>query len=45
MCRYKNQLQEQQEAGQGLDTFKHNKPDVNIMYYYEFGHKLMPKEA
>jgi U4/U6.U5 tri-snRNP-associated protein 1 len=42
---YENRLREQQEARQNLETFKNYKPDVNIVYYDEFGRALTPKEA
>ena len=42
---YENRLREQQEARQNLDTYKEYKPDVNIVYYDEFGRELTPKEA
>ena len=42
---YENRQREQQEARQNLETFKHYKPDVNIVYYDEFGRELTPKEA
>ncbi|TRM64687.1 SART-1 protein [Schizophyllum amplum] len=42
---YENRLREQQEAREQLETFKHYKPDVNIVYYDEFGRALTPKEA
>ncbi|KAK7691056.1 hypothetical protein QCA50_006159 [Cerrena zonata] len=42
---YENRLREQQEARQNLDSFKEYKPDVNIVYYDEFGRELTPKEA
>lgn len=42
---YENRLREQQEARQNLDAFKEYKPDVNIVYYDEFGRALTPKEA
>lgn len=42
---YENRVREQQEARQNLESFKHYKPDVNIVYYDEFGRELTPKEA
>ncbi|KAI0707364.1 SART-1 protein [Earliella scabrosa] len=42
---YENRVREQQEARQNLEAFKHYKPDVNIVYYDEFGRELTPKEA
>ncbi|KAI0784257.1 SART-1 family-domain-containing protein [Abortiporus biennis] len=42
---YENRVREQQEARQNLESFKDYKPDVNIVYYDEFGRELTPKEA
>jgi U4/U6.U5 tri-snRNP-associated protein 1 len=42
---YDNRLRDQQEARENLDMFKDYKPDVNIVYYDEFGRQLTPKEA
>lgn len=42
---YENRLRDQHEARDNLDTFKHYKPDINIVYYDEFGRELTPKEA
>ena len=42
---YENRLREQQEARENLESFKNYKPDVNIVYYDEFGRALTPKEA
>ncbi|KAJ8579628.1 SART-1 protein, partial [Rhizopogon salebrosus TDB-379] len=42
---YENRLREQQEARAQLDLFKNYKPDVNIVYYDEYGRSLTPKEA
>ena len=42
---YENRIREQQEARQNLESFKNYKPDVNIVYYDEFGRELTPKEA
>ncbi|KAI0049811.1 SART-1-domain-containing protein [Auriscalpium vulgare] len=42
---YENRLREQQEARANLEAFKNYKPDVNIVYYDEFGRTLTPKEA
>lgn len=42
---YENRLREQQDARQNLDSFKDYKPDVNIVYYDEFGRELSAKEA
>ena len=42
---YENRLRDQQEARAGLESFKEYKPDVNIVYYDEFGRELTPKEA
>ncbi|KAK1217255.1 hypothetical protein PQX77_020104 [Marasmius sp. AFHP31] len=42
---YENRLREQQEARDNLESFKHYKPDVNIVYYDEHGRELTPKEA
>ncbi|KAK2460357.1 hypothetical protein APHAL10511_007746 [Amanita phalloides] len=42
---YENRLREQQEARENLETFKNYKPDINIVYYDEFGRELTPKEA
>jgi len=42
---YENRMREQQEARENLNMFKDYKPDVNIVYYDEFGRQLTPKEA
>jgi U4/U6.U5 tri-snRNP-associated protein 1 len=42
---YENRMREQQEARENLEMFKDYKPDVNIVYYDEFGRALTPKEA
>lgn len=42
---YENRLREQQEARDNMDTFKNYKPDINIVYYDEYGRALTPKEA
>jgi U4/U6.U5 tri-snRNP-associated protein 1 len=42
---YENRLREQQEARENLEAFKNYKPDVNIVYYDEYGRSLTPKEA
>ncbi|KXN89099.1 U4/U6.U5 tri-snRNP-associated protein 1 [Leucoagaricus sp. SymC.cos] len=42
---YENRMREQQEARENLEMFKDYKPDVNIVYYDEFGRQLTPKEA
>ncbi|KAG5642574.1 hypothetical protein DXG03_002525 [Asterophora parasitica] len=42
---YENRMREQQEARDNLEAFKNYKPDVNIVYYDEFGRALTPKEA
>ena len=42
---YENRLREQQEARDNLEAFKNYKPDVNIVYYDEYGRSLTPKEA
>lgn len=42
---YDNRLREQQEARDNMEAFKNYKPDVNIVYYDEFGRALTPKEA
>lgn len=42
---YENRLREQQEARDNMEAFKNYKPDVNIVYYDEFGRALTPKEA
>ncbi|KAF9066625.1 SART-1 family-domain-containing protein [Rhodocollybia butyracea] len=42
---YENRMREQQEARDNLESFKHYKPDVNIVYYDEHGRTLTPKEA
>lgn len=42
---YENRLREQREARESLEAFKDYKPDVNIVYYDEFGRTLTPKEA
>ncbi|KAG7089595.1 hypothetical protein E1B28_011262 [Marasmius oreades] len=42
---YENRSREQQEARDNLESFKQYKPDVNIVYYDEFGRELTPKEA
>ena len=42
---YENRSREQQEARQTMDLYKNYKPDVNIVYYDEFGRELTPKEA
>jgi len=42
---YENRMREQQEARENLNMFKDYKPDVNIVYYDEYGRQLTPKEA
>ncbi|KAG6879874.1 hypothetical protein C0992_010227 [Termitomyces sp. T32_za158] len=42
---YENRIREQQEARDNLEMFRTYKPDVNIVYYDEFGRTLTPKEA
>ena len=42
---YENRLRDQQDARENLESFKNYKPDVNIVYYDEFGRALTPKEA
>lgn len=42
---YENRVREQQEARENLETFKNYKPDVNIVYYDEFGRALSLKES
>lgn len=42
---YENRLREQQEARDNMEAFKNYKPDVNIVYYDEFGRALTAKEA
>ena len=42
---YENRLREQQEARAQLELFKNYKPDVNIVYYDEYGRSLTPKES
>jgi U4/U6.U5 tri-snRNP-associated protein 1 len=42
---YENRLRDQHEARDNLDAFKNYKPDINIVYYDEFGRELTPKEA
>ena len=42
---YENRVREQQESRASLDLFKNYKPDINIVYYDEFGRSLTPKEA
>lgn len=42
---YENRSREQQEARTNLDFFKDYKPDINIVYFDEFGRSLTPKEA
>lgn len=42
---YENRLRDQHEARENLDAFKNYKPDINIVYYDEFGRELTPKEA
>ncbi|KAG6885672.1 hypothetical protein C0993_011436 [Termitomyces sp. T159_Od127] len=42
---YENRMREQQEARDNLEMFRNYKPDVNIVYYDEFGRALTPKEA
>jgi len=42
---YENRLREQQEARENLEAFRNYKPDVNIVYYDEFGRTLSSKEA
>ncbi|KAF8135074.1 SART-1 family-domain-containing protein [Boletus edulis] len=42
---YENRAREQQESRASLELFKNYKPDVNIVYYDEFGRSLTPKEA
>ncbi|CCM01386.1 uncharacterized protein FIBRA_03437 [Fibroporia radiculosa] len=42
---YENRVREQQEARQNLEAYRDYKPDVNIVYYDEFGRELTPKEA
>jgi len=38
-------MREQHDARDNLESFKNYKPDVNIVYYDEFGRVLTPKEA
>lgn len=42
---YENRMREQQDARDTLEHFKNYKPDINIVYYDEFGRALTPKEA
>ncbi|KAF8910623.1 SART-1 family-domain-containing protein [Gymnopilus junonius] len=42
---YENRLREQQEARDNMESFKDYKPDINIVYYDEFGRALSAKEA
>jgi U4/U6.U5 tri-snRNP-associated protein 1 len=42
---YENRMREQREARENLEAFKNYKPDVNIVYYDEYGRSLTPKEA
>ncbi|TFK40352.1 SART-1 family-domain-containing protein [Crucibulum laeve] len=42
---YDNRLRDQQEARDTMESYKNYKPDVNIVYYDEFGRSLTPKEA
>ncbi|KAF9030981.1 SART-1 protein [Hymenopellis radicata] len=42
---YENRLRDQAEARDTMDAFKNYKPDVNIVYYDEYGRALTPKEA
>ncbi|KIK41913.1 hypothetical protein CY34DRAFT_760290 [Suillus luteus UH-Slu-Lm8-n1] len=42
---YENRLREQQEARAQLELFKDYKPDVEIVYYDEYGRVLTPKES
>lgn len=42
---YENRLREQQEARDNMEAFKDYKPDINIVYYDEFGRPLSAKEA
>ena len=41
---YENRVREQQEARANLEAFKNYKPDVNIVYYDEFGRELTQKK-
>jgi U4/U6.U5 tri-snRNP-associated protein 1 len=40
-----NRQREQQEVRDTVELFKNYKPDVNLMYYDEYGRALTPKEA
>ncbi|CAK5268507.1 unnamed protein product [Mycena citricolor] len=40
-----NRQREQQEIRETVELFKNYKPDVNLVYYDEFGRALTPKEA
>ncbi|KAF5367383.1 hypothetical protein D9758_003695 [Tetrapyrgos nigripes] len=42
---YENRMREQQEARDNMEMFKNYKPDVNIVYYDDYGRNLTPKEA
>ncbi|KAL4074901.1 SART-1 family-domain-containing protein [Scleroderma yunnanense] len=42
---YENRLREQQDARANLEFFKDYKPDINIVYFDEFGRSLNPKDA
>lgn len=42
---YENRMREQQEARENNESFKNYRPDVNIVYYDEFGRTLTLKEA
>ncbi|EJD49079.1 SART-1 protein [Auricularia subglabra TFB-10046 SS5] len=42
---HENRMREQQEAREAAEHFKNYKPDVNIVYYDEFGRALSMKEA
>ena len=42
---YENRSRDQQEARDNMDSFKNYKPDINIVYYDEYGRPLSVKEA
>jgi U4/U6.U5 tri-snRNP-associated protein 1 len=42
---YENRLREQQEARETMEAYKDYKPDINIVYYDEYGRELTTKEA
>lgn len=42
---YENRVREQHDARANVEFFKDYKPDINIVYFDEFGRSLTPKEA